>query len=871
MFWRRRSAEDFAEEIKAHLELEAEDLKREGLSEDEARWKARREFGNVRRVQEAFYVKGRFVWLDSLLQDLRLALRQLRRSPGFALTAVLTLALGIAANVIVFGVLQAMVLRSLDVPHADRVMTLGSTGLAFPVLSYPEVRDVRDDSAVFSGVAADLVQSFGLDANGVTRPVWGYEVSGQYFEVMGIQPLLGRLLQRSDDDHPGASEAAVLSWPAWKSYFGADPDVVGRIVRINKHPYTIVGVTPKGFYGTERFLQPDLFVPMANEASLEGVNWLEDRHNKSVFSIVRIKDGVTLAQAQADLKAVATRLAREYPKEEEGLEFKLARPGLVGDYLGGPARAFLAGVMGLAGIVLLAACANLGSLFAARTADRSREIAIRMAIGSSRWRIVRQILVEAFVISMLGGVCACGLSWIALTGLAAWHPPTEYPMKFSVMPQPSLILIAFLISVFSGVLFGVMPLRQIFKTDPNEAIKSGGGLSSAGGRRWALRDVLLAAQIALCCVTITAAFVSLRGLGRAMSMDLGIKPQHAVLTKFELSQAGYSSEAADRFQRQLLERVMQLPGVKAAGYANTSPFADVSTTSVFTQQTTDFKPSNEVFDTYIFDVSPGYFNAAGTRLLAGRDVSFTDTAKTPAVAVVNQEFVRRLFHSDQAIGRYFKNRHGVQIQIVGIVADGRYLSFTEDLHAAAFYPISQQASTATSVIVRPQGDTADMETAVRKVVRDLDPTIPIRESSEWKSQLALNFFPSQVATIALSLFGAFGLLLSIAGTFGLASYTVSKGLRELSIRVALGAQAKQILSAALGRMLILLASGSVIGIVMGAAASRLLSAIVYQATAQDPFVLAAVALTLLLTGALSVAGPVRRALHVDPANVLREQ
>jgi predicted permease len=871
MFWHRRSAEDFAEEIKAHLELEAEDLKREGLNEDEARWKARREFGNVRRAQERFYVKGRLVWLDNLLQDLRFALRQMRRSPGFAVTAVLTLALGIAANVIVFGVLQAMVLRSLDVPRADRVMTLGSTGLAFPVLSYPEVRDVRDDSTVFSAVAADVVQNFGLDANGVTRPVWGYEVSGQYFEVVGIKPLLGRLLERSDDDHPGASEVAVLSWPAWKNYFGADPNVLGKIVRINKHPYTIVGVTPEGFYGTERFLQPELFVPMANEASLEGVNWLEDRRNKNVFTIVRMKDGVTLAQAQADLKTVANRITRQYPKDEEGLGFKLARPGLIGDFLGGPARAFLAGVMGLAGIVLLAACANLGSLFAARTADRTREIAIRMAIGSSRWRIVRQLLVEAFVISIVGGVCACGLSWIALTGLAAWHPPTDYPIKFSVMPQPSLIVLALLISVFSGVLFGVMPLRQIFKADPNEAIKNGGGQRSAGGRRWALRDVLLAVQIALCCVTITAAFVSLRGLGRAMKMDLGIKPEHAVITKFELSQAGYSSEAADRFQRRLLERVLQLPGVKAAGYANTPPFGDVSTTSVFTQDTTELKPSNKVFDTYFFDVSPGYFNAAGTPLLAGRDVSFTDTTKTPAVAVVNQEFVRHLFHSDQGIGRYFKNRHGVQIQIVGIVADGKYLSFSEDPQAAAFYPISQQATTATSIIVRPQGDTAAMETGVRRVVRDLDPTIPIRESSEWKSQLAMNFFPSQVATVALGLFGAFGLLLSIAGTFGLASYTVSKRMRELSIRVALGAQAKQILSAALGRMLLLLAAGSVVGMVLGVAASRLLSAIVYQATAQDPFVLAAVALTLLLTGALSVTGPVRRALHVDPANVLREQ
>ena len=885
MFWRKRSAEDFADEIKAHLEFEAEDLKREGLSEDEARWKARREFGNVRRAQEQFYVKGRFLWLDSLLRDLGFALRQLRRSPGFVITAVLTLALGIAANVIVFGVLEALVLRTLDVPHADDVMTLARTDQTYPIFSYPEVRDVRDGNTVFSAVAAWGIDNFGLEANGVTRPVWGLEVSGQYFQVVGIKPFLGRLLQRADDDHPGASEAAVLSWPAWKGDFGADPNIVGKIVRINKHPYTIVGVTPEGFNGTEKFLQPDLFVPLANEASLGGGDWLESRTNAQVWSVVRIKDGVTMPQVQAELNTITARVRRQYPKEEEKLGFKLTRPGLMGDFFGGPARGFLAGVLGLAGIVLLAACANLGSLFAARTADRAREIAIRMAIGSSRWRVVRQIFVEAFVISILGGACACGLAWVALTGLANWHPPTEYPFRFHIQPQPSLILIALLISVFAGALFGVMPLRQIFKTDPNDAIKNGGNQSSpsfGSARRWALRDLLLAAQIALCCVTVTAAFVSLRGLTKALTMDMGINPKQAVLTKFELSQAGYSNVAADQFQRQLQEKVAQLPGVQAAAYADATPLSqDTSTPDIFSQQTTDFRPSNRAFGAYSFKVSPGYFTAAETPLLAGRDVSFNDTAKTPPVVVVNQEFARRLFHfndghSDQAVGRYFKNSSGQSIQIVGIVGDGKYFTLSEDQKAAVFFPISQRPDTKTSLIVRTQPGFSDpatneMAATVRKVIRDLDPTVPIRESSAWTNQLGLTFFPSQVATVALGLFGAFGLLLSITGTFGLASYTVSKRLRELSIRVALGAQAKQILSAALGRMLILLAAGSVVGLLLGLAASRLLSAIVYQATAQDPFVLSAVTLTLLLTGALSVAGPVRRALHVDPANMLREQ
>ena len=861
---------DLDQEVRSHLEMLIAENIRAGMPPHEAQRAARIELGGVEQVKEQVRDSRTGAFLDSLLQDLRFALRQMHRSPGFAFTAVLILALGIAANVIVFGVLQALVLRQLDVPHADRVMTLQPKD-GGPFVSNPEMRDVRDGNTAFSAVADYEFQDFGLEANGVTRPVWGAEVSGQYFEVVGIKPFLGRLLGRDDDDHPGASEVAVISWSAWQSDFGADPNIVGRTVRIDKHPYTIVGVTPEGFHGTEKIAQLDIFVPTASEASLDGFNWLESRSYRNLFSVVRLKDGVTAPQVQAELNTIAARLARQYPKDEEGLALKLARPGMIGDFIGGPVRSFLAGVMGLAGIVLLAACANLGSLFAARTADRAKEIAIRMALGSSRWRILRQLLVESFVISIFGGACACGMAWIALTSLANWHPPSEYPLRFRILPQPSLILMAFLISVLAGVVLGLMPLRQIFKTDPNETIKSG-GIQSVAGRRWALRDVLLAAQIALCCVTVTAAFVSLRGLGKAMTMDLGFNPKNTLLTQFDLSQAAYTGDAADHFQRQLLERVSQIPGVDAVGYANTTPLSgDTLVSAVFSQQSADFRPSNSAFYGYNFDISPGYLTAAGTPLRAGRDVSFTDTAKTPPVAIVNQEFARRLFHTDQAVGRYFKNRDGVSIQIVGIVPDGKYFILSEDPEAAAFFPISQKVSTSTALVVRTQRDTADMVAAIRGVVLDLDRAVPIRDLGPWNTQLALSFFPIEVATVALGLFGAFGLLLSIAGTFGLASYTVSKRMRELSIRVALGAQANQILSAALGRMLILLASGSAVGLLLGVAASRLLSVIVYQASAQDPFVLAAVALTLLLTGSLSVAGPVRRVLYADPAILLREQ
>ena len=877
--WNRMES-DLKRELAHHFHELTAEYERGGHSREEAIWMAKREFGGSEQVKERCRDEQRWaglpvIWISGIRQDAAFAIRQMRRAPGFAVTAVATLALGIAANAIVLGVLDTLILRPLNLPHAERLMTLAHKDQPYPIFAYPEIRDVGRKNSVFSSVAAWGVQNFGLEADQVTRPVWGYKVGGQYFEAVGIKPYLGRLLQRTDDDHPGASQTAVLSWPSWKSTFRSDPEIVGKTIRINKHPYTIVGVTPEGFYGTEKFLQPAIFIPLRSEALLEGGGWLESRRDQTVWSIVRLKDGVTMPQVQTELDTIAARLRRLYPNDEEKLSFKLTRPGLMGDFFGAPARAFLAGVMVLAGILLLAACANLGSLFAARTADRIREIAIRMAIGSSRRRIVRQVLMEAVMISILGGVCACGLAWIALSGLAKWHPPTEFPFEFQVSPHLSVILAALLISVLAGLVFGMLPLRQIFKTEPNEAIKSG-GIQSLAGPRWALRDFLLAAQIALCCVTVTAAFVSLRGLGNALTMDLGFQPKHAALTKFELGEAGYSSVAADRFQRRLLERVSRLPGVIAAGYANNTPFAGESASPVFSRQTTDLRISNRAFDSYAYGISPGYLSAAGTRLLAGRDVRFADTANSPRVAIVNQTFARRLFPSGQAVGQRFKIPSGVTIQIVGVVADGKYLTLSEDPQAAAFYPISQQASIDTALVVRIQPDLSEtaigeMAATVRKVIRDLDSSVPIRQSDAWVNQLSFAFFVSQIATAALGLFGAFGLLLSIAGTFGLASYTVSKRMRELSIRVALGAQAKQVLSAALGRMLILLASGSLVGLLLGVAASRLLSAIVYQASAQDPLVLGAVAFTMLLTGSLSVAGPVRRVLHIDPAILLRDQ
>jgi len=596
LVFQRSLDDDLDREVRSHFDLLTDENVRTGMPLAEARRQARLELGGVDQVKELVRDSRAGASLDSLLQDICFAFRTLLHNPGFTLTAVLILALGISANVIVFGVLQAIVLRPIDVPHAERVKTLARNNQTYPIFTYPEIRDVHDNNSVFDAVAAFSVTQFGLESANFTRAAWAMEVSGQYFEVVGIKPFLGRLLTRADDDHPGASDAALLSWAEWNADFAADPNIVGKTIRLNKHSYTIVGVTPPGFNGTEKILQPDVFVPMANQASLDGVDWLESRTHQQPYGIVLVKQGVTPQQVQADLNAIAARATKQFPKEEEGLGYHLTRPGLVGDFIGKPIPGFLVGIMALAGIVLLAACANLGSLFAARTADRAKEIAIRMAVGSSRWRILRQILVEAFVVAIAGGACACFLAWIALTNLANWHPPTEFPMRFFVMPQPSLLFAALAISALAGILFGLMPLRQIFQADPNDAIK-GCGSQSGAGKRWALRDVLLAAQIALCCVTVTAAFVSLRGLRKSLTMDLGFNPKNVILTQLDLSQSGYTAESAGRFQRQLLEKVSHLPGVDSAGYANITQLSLYqSTNPVFPQTASDFRASNSPFD-----------------------------------------------------------------------------------------------------------------------------------------------------------------------------------------------------------------------------------------------------------------------------------
>jgi predicted permease len=809
--------------------------------------------------------------MTTLLQDLRFAQRQLRKSPGFTITAVLTLTLAIGANALVFGVLNALILRPLNVPQAESLFII-QHGSDVGSHSYPDYLDLRRRNRSFDDVAAWAISQAGLDTGKDPSNVWEYETSANYFDTLRIEPYLGRFFHASDEHGPNSAPYVVLSYAYWHSHFHDDRSVVGRVVRLNKHPITILGVAPPGFQGTVLFFASDIFVPIVNHEQLSGEKVLDARADHWMFELVgHLKPGVTPAQATADLNSVDSYLKRSYPKEEGNGLYTLALPGLHGDYLGRPMRAFLTGLMLLSGLILLAACANLGSLFAARAADRSREVALRLALGSSRNRILRQLFTESVLLSLAGGVAGLTASILFLRQLSLWRPFQQFPLHMPVSPDANVYWLALVLALVSGGLFGIVPVRQILRANPYEIVKAGS--TGAFGRRITVRDVLLVVQIAICVVLVTSSMVAVRGLMRSMHSNFGFEPRNAMLADTDLKAAGYTGEGVPAMQRRMIDAIQAIPGVDSVGSVQYPPLEIPGSwqSPVYTDTTEDLSPSNAAADPSMYNVSPDYFRASGTALLAGRAFSWHDDTNAPRVAVVNREFASKILGSvPDAVGRYFKLRDGTRVRVVGLVEDGKYVNLTEDQQPAMFFPLLQSPASWIWLVVRSNRDPQQLAAAMRSVLRDIDPGM-VMAIRPWSTELGGTLFPSRMATVSLGVLGVMGAMLSITGIFGMAAYSVSKRLRELGIRVALGAQRKEVLQAALGRSLKLLAIGSAAGLVLGVLASRVLAFIVYQTTPRDPLVLAGVVLAMLLLGLVATWIPAQRALGVNPLILLREE
>ncbi len=868
LFRRKRVDQELDEELEYHLERKIEENIARGKTAEEARYEAMRAMDGLTQQKEECREARRVNFLDNTAQDIRYSLRVLRKSPGFTTIAVLTLALAIGANAVVFAVLNTMILRPLQVAEPESFYAVEHGNDKSTSWSYPDYLDLRDRNRSFEGLTAFNTLQGGLDTGDSLSRVWGHEVTGNYFDVLGIQPYLGRFFHASEARGANSAPYIVLTYAYWQSRFQGDRGAVGRTVRLNKLPFTIIGVAPPGFHGTVLFMSIDIFVVKENWAQTASLN----ARGIATFEMVmgHLKAGVTPQQAIADLNSIGAYLEKTYPKTDSNMRFVLARPSLYGDAAGPGVQAFLTALMLLAALILLAACANLGSLFAARAADRSREVALRLALGGSRTRILRTLFTEALIISLAGGAIGLWGSAVLLSGLSVWQPIPRYPLQVAVNPDAHVYGIALLLTLASGFLFAAVPSRQVLQTDPYQIVKSGS--RATGGRRITLRDLVLAVQIAICAVLVTASMVALRGMMRSLHTNFGFDPRNAMLMDTDLNMAGYHGDAVPAMQKRMFDAIRSVPGVSAVGLIDTIPLgADANDSPIFSGETTDLRPANAVAGAMYYRISPEYFRAAGTTLLAGRDFTWHDDRNAPSVAVVNRSFAIKMFGSPAgAIGRYYKLLDGLRIQVVGVVEDGKYGTLIESPQLAAFVPILQSPTSGTTMVARSKLDPRQLAVTMRSKMHDLDAGLPAYIQT-WSAELELALFASRMATISLGVLGAMGAMLSITGIFGMAAYSVSKRLKELGIRMALGAQRREILQAALGRALKLLVFGSAAGLILGILASQVLASIVYQATSRDPLVLAGVVLAMALLGLLATCIPAQRALWLDPSTLLREE
>jgi predicted permease len=714
------------------------------------------------------------------------------------------------------------------------------------------------------------IDDVGLSMGGAARKCWEYEVSGSYFDMLSVQPALGRFFHSSDEHGANSAPYIVLSDVFWRTRFNADPRVIGMTVDVNKHPFTIIGVAPPAFHGTEIFFWPDFWMPMVNEQQVEGYAFLTKRMSHGSYVIGMLKPEVTPQEARDNLNAIAHQMTREHPVDDDGLGARLAKPGLMGDMLGGPARPFLIAVMVLALLVLVAAGVNLAGIFTARAADRTRELAIRLSIGSTRWRLLRQVITEAALISLAGGAAGTLMAAALLGALTRWQPIAEFPIHVTTVADTRVYVIAFALTMASGILPGLLPARQIWRTHAMQAMKSGAATPGVL-RRLTLRDLLLGVQITVCALLVTASLVSLRGMERSLHAPMGFVPEGAILAEADMHMGGYSDKTAFPVQRRMIEEAARIPGVTAAGTVDDAPLSTGGSSSdVFREGTTDLKMSNSVTTAHYFSISPGYLSAAQTRLLAGRDFTWADGPDAPKVAIVNQTFARRMFGNAPAIGGHFLIDDKTRYQVVGVVEDGKYDSLTEDRKAAMFWPLAQAGEGDTTLVVRSHLPSSEVAPALNRVLSGIDSSIPFTIHT-WPDALALVLFPARVATAALGVMGLLAAMLAVTGVFGMAAYSVSKRMREFGIRVAMGAQRRQLIRSALQRPVILLLAGSGVGLVAGVVISRLLASVVYEATPRDPLVLAGALLTMTLVGLVATWIPAQRALRVNPARLLREE
>jgi len=878
---RRAQDERLREEIEEHIALQTAENIRAGLSSVEARRQALLKFGGVEAIKQDYRSARGLLFIENLVQDVRFALRSLRHTPGLTAFVVITLALGVGMTSAMFSMVDALIFRPYPVPHPSAVVTLVSTthDSPFDDFSYREYLDIRDKTKSYDGVVANAdMEAVGFSAEPGTTPriKGGMMVSGNYFHVLGANPRLGRGFREDEDQVPGRDAVLVLGPDFWRHEFASDPSVLGKTVLLNGTKFTVIGVAPDSFPGMLTFGHPDFYMPLAMARVFSTniqKNFFEDRDDRELTVKARLKTGATLQQARNELAVIAKNFEDEYPQVNRGrgaAVFTQFQTRTIEDDNWKFGVIFL--ILALA--VLLVACTNVAGLLLSRSRARAREIAVRLALGAGRIRLIRLLLTESMILAALGGLAGIAIGY----GVVEWFHSkqsivfaTELPMSVPFQMDKRVLLACVALSVLSALLCGLAPALQSTRVDLVNALKSA-DVDVPGRKRLWGRNMLVVAQVSMSLMLLTASFLMARGFQHDLMEGHGFTKDHLLMTRFDPRLIQYNATQTQQFYKLLAERMRETRGVQSEALMQNIPLGvDDFDVLTFVPDGFQMPPDRTNFNSTMDTIDEGYFETMGIPILRGRAFLPSDTADSPRVAVVNEHFAKHYWPAGDAVGKHIRldSSAGMPVEIVGMAQTIKSQNM-ESPTDFVYMPLAQHPVARMVLMLRSTGDPLQLVQPVKDVVRSLDPNLPMLQTRPYE-----DFYLNQAVRgprIAIDLVGSMGLvglLLAVAGLYGLVAYNVSRRTREIGIRIALGAASSDVLRLVLGKGLVLVGIGTLVGLVMGFALEQLMNSMLFDSGGVDILAYAVVVPTMFLVTMLAAYVPARRATHIAPTQALR--
>jgi putative ABC transport system permease protein len=869
---RQQFDQDMDDEMRVHLEFREKEYVQNGFSPEEAHMAARKNFGNALAIREVSHDSWGWAWLEHLGQDLRFAFRMFAKNPGFTAVAILTLALGIGANTAIFSFVYGVLLQPLPYKDASRLVVLNETTpkVGTVSVSYPNFLDWRQQNHSFSQIAA--VHDVGFNLGGVTQPenISGEAVSPNFLSMMGVRPFLGRDFEASEEKS-GTAPVVLLSYELWQSHMGSDRDVIGRTVTLDGRSFTIVGVLPPNFRSLDK---TDVMLPIGVWAT-NNPGEANDRGNRGDMVVIgRLAPNITFAQARAEMDGIAARLAKEYPASNDqfGVALQSIRDSFVSD-----ARPAILVLFGAVMFVLLIACANVANLFLVRGAARTKEIALRMAFGASRSRIIRQMLTESLVLAFLGGVLGVVLATGGIGGIAHLVP-MDMLSGATVNLNGAVLFFAAGIIVLAAFIFGLAPAMHSTRPDVQAELKEGGRTASASAAQNKLRGALAIAEISLALILLVGAGLMMKSLYKLMSVNPGFRPDRVLTMEMVLRTQQYSKDPAIlNFWQQVVDRVRALPGVESAATGTVVPLTGSHSRGDITVEGMALPtPGNFPHPDY-HEVSPGFISTLGIPLLRGRTFTDTDNQGAPLVGMVNARLAQQFWPNDDPVGKRFMFGHpdptgkktSKWITVVGLVGDTKLYGLANPSRLEVYVPALQHPGSDMNLVVKSRIDPAALTSAIRGAVASIDKDQPIFAISTMNQLVSDSLGTRRITLVLLGLFSALALVLAAIGIYGVISYSVAQRTHEIGIRMALGAQHKDVLRMILRQGAKIAISGVAIGVVVSLGLTQLMSSLLFSVSAADPLTFTAVAAILVIVAMLACYIPARRALRVDPMVALR--